>query len=285
MPVRTRSARTAVRRLTLAATTAALVACLTPAAVAAPAPAPAPRDLTVQGADVSWPQCPPGTGIPGRKGLGLPMPSTAAQFVVVGLTNGPGFTRNPCLTTQLAWARARAIQTAAYAVASYPTAAQLRRYAQAGPYRGTTWRGRLRNVGYAEARYNLATLSAVGLSVPHIWVDVESYPFRPWSRSILGNRALVRGALQGYRDAGLTVGIYSTPLQFAQIAGWVGWAVPEWHTAGSRGRSTALARCAESPFTGGPVVLSQWWTSRADHDLTCPAATPSAFAQFFTVPR
>jgi hypothetical protein len=280
-----RLARSAVRRLVLA-TAATVAAVVAVTAVVTPADA-APRqdELSIRGADVSWPQCPPGVGIAGRKGLGLPMPAATAQFVVIGLTNGPGFTRNPCLATQVDWARARGLHTAAYAVASFPTAWQLRHYAQAGPYSGATARSRLRNVGYAQARTTIATLRAVGLAVPHVWVDVESYPFRPWSRSLLANRAVVRGALQAYAEAGLTTGIYSTPLQFGQIAGRVGWGLPEWHTAGPLGRATALNRCTEVSFTGGPIVLSQWWTSRADHDLTCPAATSTAFRQFFTVPR
>lgn len=279
--------RTAVRRLALAAATTALAVTGVLTALGAPAAqaAPAPSPLSVAGADVSWPQCPPGTGIPGRQGLGLPMPGSSAQFVVVGLTNGPGFTRNPCLAAQVAWARSRGVQTAAYAVASYPTAGQLRAYGHAGPYRGTTTRSRLRNVGYAQARANVASLAAVSLRVPHVWVDVESYPFRPWSRSVPANRAVVRGALRAYADAGLTTGIYSTPLQLRQILGRVTWRLPEWHTAGPRGRSQALRLCGETPFTGGPVVLSQWWTSRADHDLTCPATAATAFSRYFALPR
>jgi hypothetical protein len=277
-----RATRLAVRRLVLAtvAVAGALSVVVTPALAA-----PQAGQLSVRGADVSWPQCAKGLGIPGRTGLGLPMPTTAAQFVVIGLTNGPGFTRNPCLATQVQWARLRGLQTAAYAVASYPTAWQLRHYAYSGPYSGSTTTSRLRNVGYAQARANVATLRSVSLAVPHVWVDVESYPFRPWSRSLTANRAVVRGALKAYADAGLTTGIYSTPLQFAQIAGRVTWALPEWHTAGPRGAATALARCAEGSFTGGPIVLSQWWTSRADHDLTCPAATQTAFWRYFTIPR
>jgi hypothetical protein len=279
-----------VPRLVVAAltTAAALVVPLGPATAApqaagAPAaPTAAVKAPTVRGADVSWPQCPKGMGIPGRKGLGLPMPTTLAQFVVVGLTNGPGFTRNPCLATQVAWAKARGLQTAAYSVVSYPTGWQLRHYAHRGPYAGTTRRSKLRNVGYAQAVANIVSLRAVGLSVPHVWVDVESYPFRPWSRSVLDNRAVVRGALKAYADAGLTTGIYSTTLQFPAIVGRVQWGLPEWHTAGPRSRDAALAKCAESPFQGGPVVLAQWWTSRADHDLTCPAHTATAFSRFFT---
>lgn len=268
-----------VPRLALAALTtiAALVAPLSPATAA-----PAAQGATVRGADISWPQCPKGMGISGRKGLALPMPRSLAQFVVIGLTNGPGFTRNPCLATQVRWSQSRGLQTAAYAVVSYPTPWQLRRYAGSGPYAGTTARSRLRNVGYAQAVYNIATMRAMGLALPHIWVDVEAYPFRPWTRRLLDNRAVVRGALKAYGDAGLTTGIYSTGLQFPAIVGRVRWGLPEWHTAGPRSRATALARCSEAPFQGGPVVLAQWWTSSADHDLTCPAHAATAFDRFFT---
>jgi hypothetical protein len=272
----------AVPRLVLAVltTVAALVAPLSPA-VAAP-PAPATQAMVVRGADVSWPQCPKGQGITGRKALGLPMPGPLARFVVMGLTNGPGFTRNPCLAAQVGWARSHGLETAAYSVVSYPTAWQLLRYARSGPYAGTTTRSKLRNVGYAQAVFNIATMHAAGLSVPHVWVDVEKYPFRPWSRSLLNNRAVVRGALKAYADAGLTTGIYSTRLQFPAIVGQVRWGLPEWHTAGPRSRATALARCSEAPFQGGPVVLAQWWTSNADHDLTCPAHAATAFDSYFT---
>ncbi|MGZ4639150.1 MAG: hypothetical protein ACXV2J_08845 [Actinomycetes bacterium] len=266
--------------LTALAALGVLVAPAGPAAAVAPRVA--AKEPTIRGADVSWPQCPKGLGITGRKGLGLPMPTTAAQFVVLGLTNGPGFTRNPCLTTQVAWVKAHRVHAAAYAVVSYPTAWQLRHFAHRGPYAGDTTPSRLRNVGYAQAVYNIASLRAVGLTVPHVWVDVETYPFRPWTRSVLNNRAVVVGALKAYADAGLTTGIYSTRLQFPAIVGRVTWRLPEWHTAGPRSQATALGRCSEPSFQGGPVVLAQWWTSSADNDLTCPAHTATAFTRFFT---
>jgi hypothetical protein len=52
-------------------------------------------DGPVTGGDVSWPQCPKGMGIPQKRSLGLPMPVPSAKFVILGLTNGPGFTPNP----------------------------------------------------------------------------------------------------------------------------------------------------------------------------------------------
>ena len=73
-------------------------------APAAPTPSikvPASRSPRITGpllgGDVSWPQCPKGMGIPEKRSEGLPMPDASARFVVIGLTNGPGFVANPCL--------------------------------------------------------------------------------------------------------------------------------------------------------------------------------------------
>src|SRR5918994_3028712 len=87
-----------------------------------------PRNQPVLGADVSWPQCPKGMGIPEKRSKGLPMPIDEAEFVIMGLTNGPGFTPNPCLAEQVAWVQERELMAAAYAVSSYPDAATLKRY-------------------------------------------------------------------------------------------------------------------------------------------------------------
>lgn len=240
---------------------------------------------TVVGGDVSWPQCPVGMGIRERRSLGLPLPGTRAQFVVIGLTNGPAFTPNPCLAQQVEWARSRALPTSAYAVATWPTARQLAIHGATGPYAGTTRLSRLRNVGYTEGTYNLARLAAVGLTVPHVWIDVEHYPVRPWSGDRRANRAVVRGIVRAYQDAGLQTGFYSTTLQWPDIVGPVRWGLPEWHTAGPRSKAVALTRCTEPSFQGGPIVLAQWWTADADHDVVCPTdpAVPDP-ASFFSAP-
>ncbi|HTE74059.1 MAG TPA: hypothetical protein VK640_12785 [Actinomycetes bacterium] len=257
-----------------------------PPAVAGPVPAASTAAATplVTGGDVSWPQCPVGMGIPSRRSLGLPMPGDQARFVVIGLTNGPAFTPNPCLATQVQWARDRRVPVSAYAVATWPTARQLSRYAASGPYAGTTRRSRLRNVGYAEGTYNLRRLASVGLTVPHVWIDVEHYSIRPWSVDRRDNRAVVRGVARAYQGAGIATGFYSTSLQWTDIVGRVSWGLPEWHTAGPRSKAVALGRCSEASFQDGPVVLSQWWTDSADHDLVCPAGPAAASMPAFFAP-
>jgi hypothetical protein len=277
--------RALTRSLALVAALAALGSGLVaaPAASAAPVSPRGTGSTVVAGADVSWPQCPLGMGIPSRRSLGLPMPGDRARFVVIGLTNGPAFTPNPCLASQAQWARDRRVAVSAYAVATWPTARQLSRYGATGPYAGTTQRSRLRNVGYAEGRYNLGRLGTVGLTVPHVWIDVEHYSIRPWSSDRRDNRAVVRGVARAYQDAGIATGFYSTSLQWTDIVGRVSWGLPEWHTAGPRSRSVALSRCSEASFQGGPVVLAQWWTDSADHDLVCPGGPAAAsMPAFFT---
>ncbi len=237
----------------------------------------------IRGADVSWPNCPKGEGIPSRRTQGEPMPGRGAQFVIIGVTNGPGFYPNPCLSRELRWVARRHLLLGGYALTTYPSAGQLRHHGHHGPYNGATGRGALRNTGYAEARYNIATMNHVGMSVPMIWVDVEPYPVAPWSPSFARNRAVVDGAMRAYRDAGYTVGLYTNPNGWGQVVGnWLLRSVPTWSTVGSRGATAALLSCSIGP-SGGPTWIAQWWVGPRDHDLTCPAA-PRRAAIFHKLP-
>ena len=234
------------------------------------------------GNDVSWPQCPKGTGIPLRRGKGLPMPSASARFVVIGLTNGPAFYPNPCLAAQTSWVKQRHLYAVTYAMTTYPTTKQVATYGRAGPYKGTSAAAKLANTGYAQARFNVASMRRAGLVSPFMWVDVEPYSVAPWSKSTTRNKAVVDGALRGYRAAGLKVGVYSTKYLWTQVLGSARYGLPEWRTAGPRGKSAARGRCASSySFQGGAPVVAQWTTRTADYDLTCPGySTRPALAAF-----
>ncbi len=228
-------------------------------------------DGLVLGGDISWPQCPTGTGIPERRGQGLPMPLPSARFVVLGLTNGPGFTPNPCLEEQVQWVQERNLMVAAYAVTSYPDDAILRRLRDEGPYAGATRLGALRNVGYQQALFNVATMQSVGLVSPVIWVDVEPVALFEWSSDVEANAAVVVGAAQAYSDAGYAVGTYSTPVLWETVVGSLSLGVPEWRAAGETSRAEALRRCRPDwSFQGGDAVLAQWVADSRDHDITCP---------------
>jgi hypothetical protein len=234
------------------------------------------------GRDIGWPQCPRNVGFHGRNGLGQPMPDAGVEFVVVGLTNGRAFTPNPCLDLHLGWVRSHHVQASAYAFATYPNRAQLRRYRHHGPYDGRRRLGALGNVGHATAEYNVRLMQQHGFVTPHVWLDVEPSSSRPWSRHRSWNRAVVRGWVRGYLDAGYTVGFYSTTHLFGNIVGGLRLRLPEWRTAGPVSPRAALRMCRSGSIQGGPAVVAQWWTTHRDFDRICPSADPAAtMARYF----
>jgi hypothetical protein len=232
----------------------------------------APRDGDVLGGDVSWPQCPKGMGIPEKKGLGLPMPLPSAEYVVLGLTNGPGFTPNPCLADQVQWAKDNDVLVAVYAVSSYPDAATLADEGANGPYDASTKLGQLKNVGYAQARFNIGTMAVVGLLSPIVWIDVEPVPVFEWSKDLRANAAVIEGVARGYVDAGFRIGVYSTPSLYQRVVGDFDLGgVPEWRAAGQTSKAEALHRCGDDwSIQGGKAVMGQWVEQRRDLNVTCP---------------
>ncbi len=226
------------------------------------------------GADMSWPQCPKGMGIPEKRSQGAPLPTAAAEFVVLGLTNGPGFVRNPCLPDQVEFVRSRGLMVSAYAVGSYPDAATVARHRSSGPFDGSTPLGALRNTGYQQARYNATSILLTGLETPIVWIDVEPVPDFEWSADPVANAAVVEGLARGYRDAGYRIGVYSTPYLWEQVVGDFTLGVPEWRAAGQTSMDEALARCGDDwVIQGGAGVLGQWVEDGRDRNVTCPGVS------------
>jgi len=243
-----------------------LVAALVP--LLAPLPAMAAEPLF--GHDVSWPQCAKDGG-----GYSLPMPPAESQFVIVGLTRGLPFTENPCLADQLAWVRDNRKPAHAYTIPAFPTADQLTEHAAAGPRTGSARSDQLHNVGYAQARFALATLGRVDFVPPMVWIDVEPRKAQPWPTATpeqqLENRMIIEGLMQGLGDADVSYGLYSNASGWKSITGsWQLPDVPVWATAGRLDYPTeAQDRCTQPSFSGGPVLLSQWFDDKRDYDMTC----------------
>jgi len=236
----------------------------------------APRAARVFGADAGWPQCPKGLGIPERPTQGQPMPTRAAEFVILGLTNGPSFTPNPCLADQVDWVEERSLLGAAYAVHSFPSVKTLRQYGASGPFDAGSRAGKLRNAGHAAARFNIGSMRQAGLETPAVWIDVEPVRLFPWSGSTVANTAVVQGAVRGYRDAGYRIGFYSTKLLWRRIVGDFRTGAPEWRAAGQTSMAEALNRCgADWSFQGGKAVFGQWVEASRDRNVTCPGAAAS----------
>jgi hypothetical protein len=229
----------------------------------------------VTGADVSWPNCPKGEGIPSRRSKGEPMPKPSARFVVLGVTNGPGFHPNPCLAKELSWVNRHHRLIGGYALTTYPTPQEIARHGSTGPFQGGSGRAALRNTGYAEAAYNVRTIARVGLAVQLIWVDIEPYPVAPWSHHRAANRAVIAGVIRGYHDLGYQVGLYTYANGWRDVVGaWRLPKLPTWSTAGRSHKKHALTMCTHGP-SGGQTWIAQWWrTKKHDYDVTCPGTSP-----------
>ncbi|MET3961664.1 hypothetical protein ABIE44_001598 [Marmoricola sp. OAE513] len=229
------------------------------------------RPDEVFGADISWPQCPKGLGIPEKRTLGAPMPTKAADFVIIGLTNGPSFYPNPCLAGQKKWVADRHLMAAAYSVVSYPRPAELKTYGARGPFSTKNLAGRLANVGYAAALFNLDTLKRSGLKTPIIWIDVEPVPKFEWSSDLKANAAVVQGMARGYTDAGFEIGYYSTPALWRRVVGGFRMGSVEWRAAGQTSKAEALSRCGPDwSIQGGRALFGQWVEDGRDRNVTCP---------------
>ncbi|MGN6243502.1 MAG: cell wall-binding repeat-containing protein [Motilibacteraceae bacterium] len=272
--------RTERWRRTAAAAVAALLATFLLPLVGNPAAATTAHLL---GHDVSWPQCPAGSGmaIPGTSygvGYGLPMPPTTTQFVVIGLTDGLPLHRNHCLADQVAFVRANNLPRGAYTMAAYPTSAQLAAYGSSGPMNAGTLAGRLYNVGYAMARFDLGSLAATGLAVPFVWIDVEPRPGAPtppnWPlTSTANNRQVLLGIRAGFRAAGLGTGWYSTRSAWQAITGSWQDGDPMWKAGDytGTGYAGALSICGTPSLNGGPIWMGQRVDGSYDLDATCLA--------------
>ncbi len=234
-------------------------------------------DEPVLGADISWPQCPPGMGIPQKRSQGSPLPVDEARYVIVGLTNGPGFYPNPCLASQVDYVRSRGLMIGAYAVASYPEAGRIAQHGDDGPYDGSTRLGALANTGFQQARFNVGSMKGAGLLTPAVWIDVEPVPSFEWSSDREANAAVVAGVARGYQDAGYRIGVYSTPYLWEGVVGDLELGVPEWRAAGQTSPEEALSRCSDEwVIQGGDAVIGQWVQDNRDMNLTCPGVTDLA---------
>ncbi len=224
-----------------------------------PPPPPAPSG-TDGGYDISWAQC--GGAYPNNP-----------VFGVVGVSNGLPFHDNPCLAGEYGWAT-----SAPYAVGFYLNTAnpgtQSIHWTDPGPQPcsgASDDLGCAYNYGYNAARHALAYADAqTGAAAGKAWwLDIETG--NTWSADVNSNMADVQGMLD-YLNAqsGVTLGIYSTGAQWAQITGGAVLAsTPVWVPYAQQ-RSQAPGFCdAAYSFTGGPVAMVQYPAGNFDGDYAC----------------
>lgn len=211
----------------------------------APTPTPQPTAAALrisgQGYDISYPQC------------GDPLPGGGA-FGIVGVNGGAPLTSNKCLAEQDGWAqttKARALYI---------------NTANAGTDDPVAYGRRL--VDDAVKRKNAAGVPKTAVW----WLDVETT--NAWRGTTQENATVLSSMAARLQELGVRVGIYSTPQQFAEIAGTWEPGLPVWNATGPGTAEAALRACSES-FAGSSTAMVQWIDiengRELDHNLICPA--------------
>ena len=247
----------------------------------APAPAPAPASpLLPQGAfgyDVSNFQC----AQPGSAAASPSLPSTS-PFSVIEVAGWLDSSDNSCLAAEAAWATTAAAGSGAAPYSLYlfvnspdqsPGATALDQTGPAGQCATLAASAQpaclAYNYGYEGAAAARSYASGVGVSAPLWWLDIEGTNLAPsewsnfsagqyWSSATTLNDETIQGALDGLRAGGVTVGLYSSSVQFPTIAGsfvptggqvplWVAgapWTNPPYGEAGLTSSSVLGSWCA-----------------------------------------
>lgn len=205
------------------------------------------------GVDLSWPNC--------NKNL------TVATFGIVGVSDGTGFSTNPCLAQE---------------AVNYSQNLSL--YVNTGWYNQSTHINPnspktcvtgdnnclAYNYGYNAGVYAYSAAVNAGVSSSTWWLDVETG--NTWSSDVIQNQNSLQGEYDALQQNGVTtVGIYSTSAQWKTITGswlnnWPSWGATTWTTS-----KQAKTYCTGHQFTGGPSYLMQYKSNKnsLDQDVAC----------------
>lgn len=249
-----RMARTthAGRREALAVATllAALAVTLLVAARPAEAAAASIYPSASIGYDVSWPNC-------------NATPPTHPAFGLVGVSDGTGYSQNPCLAQEAAWfpSVSLVVNTGWYDQSTHINATSPKLCAS-GDENCLAY-----NYGYNAGLYALSYANSQNIQSSVWWLDVETG--NTWNSNTTQNRNSLQGEYDALQANGVTtVGVYSTTAQWDSITGtWLnGW--PNWGATTVRTASKAATFCTGHRFTGGPTYLIQY-SGSLDHDYAC----------------
>jgi hypothetical protein len=231
----------------------------------------APSDGSIEGVDISYPQC------------GRPLP-TGQAFAIVGVNGGTPARTNPCLAAELAWARRSTGQTTQDAVQLYVNTANPgggATWPQSGSNRhglcdGSNSRACAYQYGWERARDD-ATVRAISNPEQYRWwLDVETV--NSWDYTSGGrtrNAAVLEGMTEYFTSIGSRgVGLYSTATQWRQIVGGGVEStsslngLPNWRPTGNN-QAGAVVNCGLAPLTpGGTIELTQY-TREFDYNHSC----------------
>ncbi len=235
------------------------------------APKPKPeRQLDGQfGWDISYPQC------------GGSFPPGPMAYTIIGVNGGRAFKYNKCLGEQWRWARSQG-PAGIYVNIHFPRG-EAELAAGATSDRQPDCNGAIGcvayNFGVNGIRDSIAYARAQGVDAPFVWLDVEHLNY--WAPQPELNAIVIRGAIDAAREAGMGVGIYSTPFQYRKLTGDEQAQVPVW-SAGAPGIEAVAEYCATRGFGGGPVAIVQMRPGQYDPNVACPGA--GAMSRYFAMP-
>lgn len=248
-----------------------------------------PSPTVITGNDISWPQC--------SKLRSLP---TNQAFGIVGVTGGRANTTNPCFAQELSWATKSTGKTSqpkvslyvntgnpgdiTPAVADWPTSnadileAGFSDVDPNGKCTGANDAACSWQYGYNMAHADI-TYRGVANPMNYRWyLDVETG--NSWSTNLANNAADLEGMVAYFQSVNVTLGLYSTSLQWGQIVGTTYGQSPDvggnslnslmsW-LPGANSQASAKSYCTNPPLTsGGHVVLTQYISGQFDYDISC----------------
>ncbi len=202
------------------------------------------------GTDVSWPNC--------NARL-----NTGAAFGIIGVTDGLGYSTNPCLSSEAShFSNLSLYVNTGWNSSSSHVNSTSPRVCATGDNNCLAY-----NYGYNAGlyAYNAATTASVHSTT--WWLDVETN--NTWSNNTVQNQNSLQGETDALRVSGATtVGVYSTTAQWQSITnGWQNrlpnWGATTWTTA-----KQAAKYCTGHDFTGGGTLLIQF-KGKLDQDYAC----------------
>lgn len=217
-------------------------------------------------------------------------------FAIVGVNGGLANNANPCLASELHWARGAPGQRrpsqpglslyintgnpGAHHVADWPSGGTAPAY---GSCNGLLTDACSYLYGEQRATHSyrlVATLDSVAAKTAPWWLDVELGA--SWAATYQLNIAALKGFLAGLRNAGATgpVGIYSNGAQWKDITGLTAQTTPAafngrlpgWVAGAAATLAQAQQSCASGGFTGVAPTLAQYRIGPLDADLRCASA-------------
>lgn len=233
------------------------------------------------GYDISYPQC---SGS---------YPSNPV-FGIVGVNGGLAHNANPCVNSELHWARGAPGQKrpkqpplslyidtgnpGAHHVADWPTAGTAPAY---GACNGLLTNACSYLYGEQRAAYSYRLVAALDPAAARMatwWLDVELT--LSWAGTYQLNIASLRGFIAGLRNANARgpIGIYSTGAQWNEITGLSAQTtpttfngrLPDWVAGTESSLMQARQNCTSGGFTGVAPTLAQYRIGPFDADLRCP---------------